>query len=275
MRLARMLGWLFGIVLFIFIALLVFLYLNQGRMVFVPSEQLVVSPGEVGFDFENVYITVEPGVTLHGWYFPLKNSKKTILFCHGNAGNISHRLETVKFLVDLGANVMLFDYRGYGNSTGKPSEEGVYADAEAVYRWLRETKQAAAADIVIFGRSLGGAVGIELATRVPCAGVIVESSFTSMVDMGKKMFPFVPVGGLLHYKFESLDKIGKLSCPVLVAHSPDDDLIPYEMGRRLFEAAHEPKQFVKLEGGHNELQYFNSQTYIDAVSGIIFGLSKT
>lgn len=270
-----MLGWLFGIVLFIFIALLVFLYLNQGRMVFVPSEQLVVSPGEVGFDFENVYITVEPGVTLHGWYFPLKNSKKTILFCHGNAGNISHRLETVKFLVDLGANVMLFDYRGYGNSTGKPSEEGVYADAEAVYRWLRETKQAAAADIVIFGRSLGGAVGIELATRVPCAGVIVESSFTSMVDMGKKMFPFVPVGGLLHYKFESLDKIGKLSCPVLVAHSPDDDLIPYEMGRRLFEAAHEPKQFVKLEGGHNELQYFNSQTYIDAVSGIIFGLSKT
>ena len=263
--------WVIVIVVVVFVGLSGFLYLNQRRIVFVPMKDYAATPDHAHLTYEQVWLEPEPGIKIRGWYFPAaKGSDRAVMLCHGNAGNISHRLESVHFLLGLGVNVLLFDYRGYGESNGTPSEEGVYADAEAAYRWLREEKQIDPSNITIFGRSLGGAVAIELARRVPCGGVIVESSFTSAADFGRKMFPFLPIRLLLKYHFDSINKIGELSCPVLVTHSPDDDLIPFEMGKRLFDAAKPPRKFIELSGGHNERLYFSDRHYTEGVRAFIF-----
>lgn len=263
--------WIVIIVAAVFVGLSAFLYLNQRRIVFVPMKDYMVTPDHAHLTYEKVWLEPEPGIRIRGWYFPAKEGGgKTVMLCHGNAGNISHRLESAHFLLGLGANVLLFDYRGYGESSGTPSEEGVYSDAETAYRWLREEKHVEASDIIIFGRSLGGAVAVELARREPCRGLIVESSFTSAADFGRKMFPFLPIRLLLKYHFDSINKIGELSCPVLITHSAEDDLVPYQMGKRLFDAANSPKKFIQLSGGHNERLYFSDERYVEGVRAFIF-----
>ncbi len=267
-------GVIVGGVLFLFWLALYFL---QGRLVFYPTRDFAVTPSQLGITYEEVSLPVTPGEQVHGWYFPARGEEKNVsppvvLFCHGNAGNISHRLETAEYLLALGVSVLLFDYRGYGKSGGSPSEENLYADAKAAYEWLVREKGFRAEDIVLFGRSLGGAVAIEVARQMPCRGLVVESSFTSAEEMAKKMFPFVP--GLkygLRYSFHSLQKIPAVSCPVLVTHSPDDEIVPYEMGKRLYEAAPEPKRFVRLQGGHNEREYFRDESYREALRALFFG----
>jgi len=265
-----MFTWIIVIVAAVFVGLSGFLYLNQRRIVFVPMKAYAATPDHAHLTYDNIWIQSEPGVRIRAWYFPSREGgARTVMLCHGNAGNISHRLESAHFLLGLGVNVLLFDYRGYGESEGTPSEEGVYRDAEAAYRWLRDQKHVEPSNIVIFGRSLGGAVAVELAQQVPCAGVIVESSFTSAADFGRKMFPFLPIGLLIKYRFDSVTKIGQLSCPVLVTHSPEDDLIPFKMGKRLYEAAKPPKKFIELSGGHNERLYFADERYVEGMRAFI------
>lgn len=261
-----------GALLFICVAL----YFFQVRLVFYPTREFAITPSQLQLPYEDVYIDVTVKERIHGWYFPANNpdsDKKgpVTLFCHGNAGNISHRLETVELILRLGADILLFDYRGYGKSDGSPSEDNVYADAEACYNWLVEQKGVRPEDIILFGRSLGGAVAVELARRVKCGGLVVESSFTSAKEMGKKIFPFIPVKYLLRYGFDSIGKVGSVSCPLLVTHSPDDEVIPFEMGRQLFAAANDPKQFVTLRGGHNEREYIADTAYTCALSDLIHG----
>ncbi|MFZ5979236.1 MAG: alpha/beta hydrolase [Candidatus Zixiibacteriota bacterium] len=256
-------------------ALGLYLYFNQGRMVFMPLKELALIPTDVlDFPYEDIYVPVTAKEKIHAWYFPDEVSTKAVLFCHGNAGNISHRMETVAYLRGLGVSVMLFDYRGYGLSDGSPSEPGVYRDTRAAYDWLIDKRGFLPEDIVVFGRSLGGAAAIDLAGEVKCGGLVVESSFTSAYDIGKTMFPFFPVSYLLRYRFDSLEKIKHVTCPVLVTHSPADDMIPYEMGRKLFEAAPEPKTFVALSGDHNSRDYFADNAYRRALQNII-GISPT
>ena len=238
-------------------------------MVFVPFKEIEITPDEINLAYEDVFVDVEPDVTINAWYFPASDSGRTVLFCHGNAGNISHRLETVRFLLDQGSSVLLFDYRGYGRSTGSPSEDGLYADAVACYKWLIEKKGVTPDNLVIFGRSLGGAVAVELASQVECSGVIVESSFTSAAAMGRNLFPFFPIQLILRYKFDTVDKIGQLKQPVLIAHSPQDDIVPFAMGQKLFEAATEPKTFIELSGGHNELVYLVDSEYVSAIRSML------
>lgn len=264
-----MLLWIIIVPLGVYLLMALFLFFSQNRMAFSPSRAIDLQPDQIGLQSEEVWIELENGERLHGWYFPVAGSDKAVLLCHGNAGNISHRLETAQFLVEMGVNALLFDYRGYGRSDGSPSEANVYADAEAAYRWLIRKKSISPDKLYLFGRSLGGAVAIDLATRVPCGGVIVESSLTSAADLGKRMFPFMPIKLMLRYRFDSIGKIGTLGCPVLVTHSPEDEVIPYEMGKRLYEAARQPKQFVGLSGGHNERLYFNDEAYIQAVRGFL------
>jgi len=265
-----MIVWLFFILVGVLVTFGVYLYFNQGRMVFIPMRELVVTPEQLNMTCEDVYIEVAPGERINAWYFPGNPGRKTILFCHGNAGNISHRLETVQFLKTFEVNVLLFDYRGYGRSDGRPTEEGVYADARAAFDWLVNEKKVAPQNIILFGRSLGGAVAVDLASKVTCGGVVVESSFTSTDELGRKMFPYFPVKFLLRFKFDSLTKIAKLTCPVLVTHSPDDDMIPVEMGRQLYEAAREPKYFIELIGSHNDRDYLENQAYIEGLRDFIF-----
>ncbi|UCD63874.1 MAG: alpha/beta hydrolase [Candidatus Zixiibacteriota bacterium] len=258
-----MLLWITLGVVGIFVAISAYLYFNQRNMVFFPDRNLVTTPAQIGLTFEDVDIAVEAGERLHGWYVPGADSQNTaaFLFCHGNAGNISHRLETIMFLHDLGASVLIFDYRGYGRSDGSPSESNAYADARACYDWLISEKDCLPGRIFVFGRSLGGAVAVDLAAGVACAGLIVESSFTSAAAMARRMFPVFPTGLLLRYRFDSAEKIKSVSVPVLVIHSPHDELVPFEMGRELFRSANEPKKFLEITGDHNNQQYFEDLAY--------------
>ncbi len=259
-----------GALLFICVAL----YFFQTKLVFYPTRDFATTPSQIQLPYEDVFINVTTKEQIHGWYFAANNPDSNkrlpvVLFCHGNAGNISHRLETAELILSMDADILLFDYRGYGKSDGSPSEDKVYADAEACYNWLVEQKRVQPDNIILFGRSLGGAVAIELARRVKCDGLIVESSFTSATERGKKMFPLLPIKHLLRYKFDSIGKLSSLTCPVLVTHSPDDEIIPFEMGRRLFAAANEPKRFVTLRGGHNEWEYFADVSYKTAVETLL------
>jgi fermentation-respiration switch protein FrsA (DUF1100 family) len=219
---------------------------------FHPSRSLEADPGALGLAFEDLRLAAADGTSLHAWFVPLEPDSPAVVFCHGNAGNISHRLDKLMLLRRAGASVLLFDYRGYGRSSGRPDESGTYLDAEAAYRWLAEQKKVPSGRIVIHGESLGGAVAMELALRRRAAGLILESTFTSVVEMCRHFFPFLPAGLVVRFRYDTLSKIPKLSCPLLVMHSPDDDIVPFAMGRRLFEAAPRPKGFFEMRGGHND-----------------------
>jgi fermentation-respiration switch protein FrsA (DUF1100 family) len=267
--------WLIISVIGVFLLLCGVLYLFQKKLVFHPTHEFAMTPDQIDLPYEDVYVNVTPNERVHGWYFTANNQDSdtrapVVLFCHGNAGNISHRLETAAFILSLGADILLFDYRGYGRSDGSPSEANVCADAEACYHWLVDQKSIPPENIVLFGRSIGGAVAIELARKVKCRGVVIESAFTSAAEMGKRWFPFLPIRFLLRYKFDSIGKIGSVPCPVLVTHSPDDEIVPFEMGKKLFAAAKEPKRFVPLRGGHNEREYLVDSTYAQAISDFIY-----
>ncbi|NOY88633.1 MAG: alpha/beta hydrolase, partial [FCB group bacterium] len=249
--------WFLMIPLGIYVGVVLYLYFNQKNMIFYPKKDFDASPKEFNLQWENVDIPVGNKENIFGWYFPVTNSNahKVVLFCHGNAGNISHRLSTVQFFVGLEINVFIFDYRGYGQSKGESKESNLYTDARLCYKWLVERKNFQPKDIFILGRSLGGAVAIDLATKVACGGLIVESSFTSATELGKKIFPWFPIKSLVKYRFDSIDKIDLVNCPLLVAHSPEDDMIPFYMGEALFEKAKKPKKFFRLNGLHNEREY--------------------
>ncbi len=237
---------------------------ERSQMYF-PILQLEATPDQAGMAYEDVYFTTGDGVRLHGWWVPAESGRRAVLFCHGNAGNISHRLESIAVFHRLGLNVLIFDYRGFGWSGGSPDEEGTYRDAAAAYRHLEEERGVAPERIVIFGRSLGGAVAIELARRKKAAALIVESSFTSAVAMGKLIFPYLPVGLLIRNRYDSLSKVGELRLPVLFIHSPDDELVPFEQGERLFAAAPEPKEFLPIRGGHGDGFLISGEVYLEGI----------
>lgn len=275
-----MILWIVCAVVSVVALLLVYLYFVQDRMIFYPTRDLDATPQDVGLTYRDVFISVSNAENIHGWLIQApfsdndtgtSKSVPTVLFCHGNGGNISHRLETAHLLTRLGANVLLIDYRGYGRSDGAPSEENIYEDATAAYHWLIENESVVPEDIVLFGRSLGGAVVIDLATRVSCRGLIIESSLTSAGAMGRIMFPFLPVQLVLRYRFDSIAKIASTDCPILVTHSPEDDIIPYRMGCELYQRAAIPKRFVKLSGSHNERLYFGGMEYRNSLAELLSG----
>jgi len=223
----------------------------QSRLIYFPSRGYPYTPKDVGLPFESVSLQTADGVRLSAWYVPSANAKRSVIFCHGNAGNISDRLVQAKLLVGLGHNVFLFDYRGYGDSEGHPTEQGTYLDAEAAWSFLTRTKAQPPETVVLFGESLGGAVAIELASRHSPGALIVESTFTSFVDIAKLHYPLLPVGFLLRYRYDSLSKVPTLACPKLFIHSTDDQLVPIANARRLFAAAAPPKEFLETPGEHN------------------------
>ena len=264
-------------ILAVYAAVCVYIYMAQDRMFYFPTKDFAVNPVDYNLDFQDVFINVGQDETIHGWYFSQpqnQNAARTVLFCHGNGGNISHRLETVIFLLQRGVNVMMFDYRGYGRSSGRPTETNTYDDVKVAYDWLISEKSAKPSDIIIFGRSLGGAVAVELASKVSCGGLIVESSFDSAIEMAKGYFPFFPAGLLIKYRYDSISKISKVDCLKLFTHSPADDLIPFERGKKLFEAAPEPKTFYEISGGHNQRIYLDDPGYIKAIDNLLMQESE-
>lgn len=234
--------------------LVLLVYLLQPRLLFlpgVPGRELVATPERIGLSHRDVSLQTEDGETLHAWWLPQERPRATLLFFHGNAGNISHRLESLEIFHELGLQVFIIDYRGYGRSSGKPSEAGLYRDAQAAWAWLTRTQGVAPERIILFGRSMGGAVASELATRVDAAGLIVESVFTSVPDIGAELYWWLPVRLLSRLEFNTADYIRRSDLPVMVVHSVDDEIIPVHHGRRLREIAGERGSWLEIRGGHN------------------------
>ncbi|WP_456415908.1 alpha/beta hydrolase [Thiolapillus sp.] len=227
------------------------MYLQQPSMVFFPYTALAQTPDAWGLEYEDVYLQTGDGLRLHGWYIPYPGAKQTLLFFHGNAGNISHRRASVEIFHRLGLNVFIFDYRGYGKSQGRPDEQGLKQDARAAWRHLVEERGLDRNQVILFGRSLGGAVAAELAARVQPGGLILESTFSSARDMAEVIFPLLSRVLFLRFEFDTLAQIRRVSSPLLVLHSPDDEMIPFRLGEKLFAAANEPKYFARMNGGHN------------------------
>jgi alpha-beta hydrolase superfamily lysophospholipase len=232
-----------------YIAVGVLLGCCQSRLIYFPDAELIDSPASVGYDYQDVWLTTEDGETIHSWVVPAKKPIGVVLIFHGNAGNISHRMLTLRIFHDMDLTCMIIDYRGYGRSSGSPDEAGTYRDADAA--WAHLTQRYKPEEIVIFGRSLGGAVAANLASRVAPAGLILESSFASVPAMARDMLPLFWLEPFLQYEYNTLEIIDTIGCPLLVIHSPDDEIIPYAQGQSVFNAAREPKQFLELQGPHN------------------------
>ncbi len=242
-------------------------YFEQKNLYF-PFKEIEATPENIGLDFEEIALTSGDGVSISGWFIPSVSSRAVLIFCHGNGGNISHRLEKIRILNELGLDVLIFDYRGYGKSEGRPSEAGLYLDTEAMYEYLVKEKAILSRKIIGYGESLGGAVVINLAVNREMGGVIIEDSFTSVREMGKKLFPFVPAF-LYKSRYDSIGKIQHIKIPKLIFHSINDEIIPFEQGKRLYDVSPEPKEFVQLNGGHNDAFFLSRDLYSLKISSFV------
>lgn len=240
------------------------LFVFQSNLVFYPEtgREISATPDQIGLPYEDIHLKTSDGISLHGWHIPAVQPRGTVLFLHGNAGNISHRLDSVQMFQRLGYSTLIFDYRGYGNSSGKPTEEGTYMDAEAAWRHLTEQRHIPSCRIVLFGESLGGAVGAWLAARQKPAALVIASGFTSVPDLGQQLYPYLPVRRLARIRYDTRESLRSVAAPVLIAHSPEDDIIPFEHGQALFAAANPPKQFLELAGGHNDGFIFMREAWV-------------
>ena len=244
--------------------LAVALFFYQPNLLYfpdMPSRKIEATPGDIGLDFEPLTLTTRDDEQLGAWFIPADHARGVLLFCHGNAGNISHRLVSIQLFHELGLSVLIFDYRGYGQSTGKPTEKGTYRDADAAWQYLVEQRGIPPEHIILFGRSLGASIAADLATRQSAAAVILESGFTSVPDVAAKLYPWLPVRWFSRYQYDTRKKLANIHSPVLIAHSRDDEIILYSNGERLFEAANEPKQFLGMRGGHNDGFFFSGKDY--------------
>jgi len=229
-----------------------FLFIFQSHYVYYPERALLVDPSSIGLAFESVSFKTADQVEISGWFIPSESDIGVILFCHGNAGNISHRLESIQIFHRLGLDVFIFDYRGYGQSKGKPTEQGTYKDAEAAWQYLVDERQVDPSQVIIFGRSIGGAIASWLAQNHTPDALILESTFTSLPDIAAALYPYLPVRLLLRFEYNTAKYLGRVDCPVLIVHSRDDEMMPFSHGRQLFEMAREPKEFLEISGTHNE-----------------------
>ena len=260
--------WLILLVLF-FAASFYFFYPKiENFFIFYPDRSLETTPANWGLKYEDVSFEARDGTKLHGWFFPLPGKGPTILFSHGNAGNISHRIDNIKRLLDCGLQVFIYDYRGYGRSGGKPSEIGLYQDGLAAYDYLVERKGISPDRIIPFGRSLGAAVATEIATKRDVRSLIIESAFTSTRDMAKNMFLFQLLSPFLPHHYNNLGKIKSIAVPKLIIHGEADEIIPFSMGEMLYRAANAPKYFFPIHGaGHNDTYFIGGKKYFQIFSG--------
>jgi hypothetical protein len=243
---------------------------SEKGIVFFPDPYLIGTPTDYGLEYEDVVFPAADGVLLHGWWVP-RPGAPILLWFHGNAGNISHRLENIKLLHDWAeVQVFIFDYREYGKSQGKISREGTFKDAAAAYQYVTEARKAAPGEIVLFGRSLGTALATDLAVKVPCRSLIIESAFTNSSDMAKLFAPFM-FDWRPSIPYDNLGKIDQVKVPVFVIHGSDDEIIPVDMGRRVFAAAKDPKELYIIPGAHhNDTYVVGGRVYFEKLKSFIY-----
>ena len=248
-------------------------YLFQSQMVHFPDRTQGATPDLLDIKYRDIFFETEDGLTLHAWFVPCERARATILFCHGNAGNLSHRMESIQIFHEMGFSVFIFDYRGYGRSEGRISESGAYLDARSARRFLVEQLQIDPNVLVYFGRSLGAAVAIELATWHLPVALIAESCFTSVPELGAKVYPWLPVKLLARIYYDSTERVAGLRCPKLFIHSRGDEIVPFALGQRLFQLASEPKLFLEISGSHNEGFLTSGQIYTDGLKRFFESIS--
>lgn len=234
-----------------YLLILCLMYIFQRYLIFLPSSDLMITPDQAGLQAQDLWMDTEDGERLHGWIFPKEEAEYIIILSHGNAGNISGRIDIAKFLNELGLAVILYDYRGYGKSSGKPSEEGMYLDVEAVANFVKTEIGYSEKQMIMYGRSLGGAVASFAATRFNVGGLVLDSTFRNLKLMVKDLYPFVPAS-LARYEFSTESYLKQVSVPVMIMHSPKDEIADISQGKYLYDLAEKPKKFVELRGGHNE-----------------------
>jgi fermentation-respiration switch protein FrsA (DUF1100 family) len=246
----------------------------EKSFIFFPEKEIVETPADAGLAFEDLYLNTSDGVKINGWFVPSSGARTTLLWFHGNAGNIGHRVDPLRRLHDaLSVNILMIDYREYGKSEGKVSEEGTYRDAIAAYDYLLTRSDVDPGRIILFGQSLGAAVAVELALKRKAAGLILEAPFTSIAAMAKATLPWLPIGGLISTRYDNLSKITRINLPLLILQGDRDEVVPYAQGRRLFEAAREPKTFYTITGaGHNDTYLVGGEPYDQALLRFIEGL---
>lgn len=243
------------------VIILTFFYTHilERRALYYPDKKIEFTPESDGLKYEDVFFRASDGIGLHGWFIPAKQPFATILYCHGNAGNISHRIDIAKMFNERDMNFFIFDYRGFGKSKGSPSEKGTYLDALAAYDYLVTRKDIDPQRIVIFGKSLGATIAIDLATKVKAGVLISESSFTSTKDMAHAIYPYLPFWLFMSQKYNAYVKIEKVDIPILIIHSQNDEIVPFSQGQKLFAKATSPKEFYIMRGGHNDAFYIYNQ----------------
>ncbi len=240
----------------------------ERRGIFYPVKQVEFTPKLIDSTFDDIYIKTQDNITLNGWFIPCNNSKYTIFFLHGNAGNIGHRLEKIKMLREAGLNIFIIDYRGYGRSGGSPFEEGLYYDAKAAYEYLLYTRKISPNKIILYGESLGAAVAIDLAAKSEIKAIILEGAFSCGKDMGREIFPFLPV---FFFKdtYNSVKKIKTVKAAKLFLHSKEDEIVPFALSKKLFDSSPGEKFFIELNGSHNDAFLYSKNEYLSAISEFI------
>jgi fermentation-respiration switch protein FrsA (DUF1100 family) len=253
--------------LLVYFGLAALIYFTQDALVFQPAMDrgFQATPASIGLRFESLTLATDDGEKLDGWHLPAKPGRPArglVILFHGNAGNISHRLDYLRMFHDLGFASLIIDYRGYGRSSGKASEEGSYVDAATAWRHAAEVLGYPAERIVLFGESLGGAVATQLAAARKPGALVVASTFTSVPDLGAEIYPWLPIRLLARIRYDSRERLAAVRSPVLVIHSRQDDIVPFAHGERLFAAAMNPKQFLEIAGSHNEGVVFDREAWV-------------
>ena len=268
----RILALVVVLALGVYAAVCILLYVFQSRLVYVPDRKIVGSPAEIGLSYQDVELISADGVRLSGWWVPQKESRGVLLFCNGNSGNISHLLGRIATYRDLGLSILVFDYRGFGASGGKPTEEGTYLDVEAAWNYLVEEREIAPEKILVYGWSLGGPIAAWLAQRHSPAKLVLESTFTSLPDLAQQIYPLLPNRLLARFEYNTLDYLSRVRCPILVVHSREDRLIPFAHGQQLYQAFNGPRTILEIEGDHGDGFSLSEQHYKETLGAFILDL---
>lgn len=257
----------------IYAAFLFLLFIFQNSFIFFPSQAVDITPGYYSMQYEDHFFQTEDGVNLHGWWIEHPDASGTVILSHGNAGNISHRISLVQMMKGLNVNFFLYDYRGYGKSEGKPDEAGLYLDGLAAYHFVRESKGINPGEIILFGRSIGGAVAAENAVKSEIGGLVIEAAFSDVRSLMRQLFPIVPTF-LAKYDFPVSEYLKEITVPVMIMHSHQDDIIPYSHGVKNYESANSPKWFIELQGGHNDSFMVSETIYLAAWHQFLLALKE-
>jgi len=253
--------------------------LLQEKLIFLPEPKISATPQCINLDYDDVWLLTADRVWINGWYLPSPQSDKqpTILYLHGNAGNMSHCLDVVAAIHRLGLACLMIDYRGYGRSQGSPSEQGMYSDAATAWMWLRHRKGLRADQIVIWGFSLGGPVAAKLAESTNPGGLILDSTFTSLKELGHRLFPTMPVSLIMRLNYSTSESLQNVRCPVLIVHSRKDNIVPFSFASELYATAGQPKRFLETDGEHNRGFQTAKRRYIRGIGKFLkeFGLMDT